>query len=242
MNAEKWTGSRCRKTVAFTLIELLIAIALIASLAALFFPVAGRMMNSGNQAKGIANLRQVGAAVACYTSDHQGRLPGPAPLGIAPDYNHNLASTSKVVAASLGVYLGMPASSILKNGETVIVPALVCPGFKAVMKDPLIAPNYIQNAALSTEPGVMGKIRVFGMLASGNIAEVQPLTLNDLTRLGGISKIWLLTNLDQKSPVQLTQGSNWIPNLPPTPVYKTTRLRLFADAHIEAVALDAPIP
>jgi len=236
-NHGNWMAPRLRRAAALTLAELLVTVTLVALLAALFFPLARTVANSGNRAKGIANLRQVGAAVAGYTGDHQGRLPGPAPLGIYPDYNAPLASTAKALGAALGVYLGLPAPSTLKSGETVVVPALVCPGFKAMMKDSLLAPNLVQNAGLSDQPGVEGKIRVFGSIGS----DKPPLMLNDLVRLGGLSKIWLLTNLDQQSPDRLTQGSGWVANLPPAPVYRTTRLRLFADGHVEAVALDAPL-
>jgi len=72
----------------FTLIELLVVIAIIAILAALAFPMASRMIAAGHKGKATANLRQIGALMASYTSDNNNCLPiliDQTDLGIAPD-------------------------------------------------------------------------------------------------------------------------------------------------------------
>ncbi|MGV3618314.1 MAG: prepilin-type N-terminal cleavage/methylation domain-containing protein [Fimbriimonas sp.] len=59
----------------FTLIELLVVIAIIAILAALLFPVFARAKAAAKTSATISNLRQLGAAFALYTADHDDVLP-----------------------------------------------------------------------------------------------------------------------------------------------------------------------
>lgn len=59
----------------FTLIELLIVIAIIAILAAILFPVFGRVKESGRRSKCLGNLRQIGTALALYADDYKDRYP-----------------------------------------------------------------------------------------------------------------------------------------------------------------------
>jgi general secretion pathway protein G len=57
------------------LIELLVVIAIIAILAAIAFPAVGGMMEKGNSAKCVNNLRQIGTGVSMYVADNNGYLP-----------------------------------------------------------------------------------------------------------------------------------------------------------------------
>lgn len=59
---------------AFTLVELLVVIGLIATLMSLLFPVAGKMRAAANSTACLSNLRQMGLAWTMYTSDSRGRL------------------------------------------------------------------------------------------------------------------------------------------------------------------------
>lgn len=231
-----------RRARAFTLIEMLAAIAVIVVLASSLLPVLGNLKRDANRAQGTSNLRQVGAAIIAFAGENNARLPGPAPLGIYPDYSRADATNARALGASLAPYMGLPDASTLKPKESVSIPGLVCPGFKSVKGDPSAAPNWVQNAALSDEPGKAGKVRVFGALEAGTAEAKLPLTMFQVANLGGPSKVWALTNLDQDLPSTLTQGSGWLPRVPADPVYKKVRLRLFLDGHVEAVALDAPVP
>ncbi len=59
----------------FTLVELLLVIAIIAVLVAIALPVAGRAREAAWQSACAANLRQLGIAVRQYSLDHEGYLP-----------------------------------------------------------------------------------------------------------------------------------------------------------------------
>lgn len=60
---------------AFTLVEMLVVIAIIAILAALLFPVFSQARAKARSARCVANLKQIGNAVFMYADDYDGRFP-----------------------------------------------------------------------------------------------------------------------------------------------------------------------
>jgi prepilin-type N-terminal cleavage/methylation domain-containing protein len=60
---------------AFTLVELLVVIAVIAVLAAVLFPVFAQAREKARQAACVSNLRQIGTAFGMYVQDYDERLP-----------------------------------------------------------------------------------------------------------------------------------------------------------------------
>ena len=60
---------------AFTLIELLIVIAIIALLAALIFPVFERSREQGRSTVCLSNIRQTGTSIQLYVQDHDETYP-----------------------------------------------------------------------------------------------------------------------------------------------------------------------
>lgn len=61
---------------AFTLLELIVAIAIVAVLAGVLIPVFARVRAAARQTTCLSNLRQLGAAFTLYTQDADERLPG----------------------------------------------------------------------------------------------------------------------------------------------------------------------
>lgn len=59
----------------FTLVELLVVVALIATLAGLLLPTLGRAKESGRAAVCLSNLHQLGLALQMYAQDNRNRLP-----------------------------------------------------------------------------------------------------------------------------------------------------------------------
>ncbi len=60
---------------AFTLVELLVTISIIAGLAALVLPAVGGAMNAAHRTETLSNMRQLGAALSAYITDNNGSIP-----------------------------------------------------------------------------------------------------------------------------------------------------------------------
>lgn len=82
------------RTCGFTLVEILVVVAIIAILAAIFVPVASRMQRGGQTSKSIQNLRQIHTQIMAFVGDHNGQLPraiyepGSDPNGIEDGFKH----------------------------------------------------------------------------------------------------------------------------------------------------------
>jgi prepilin-type processing-associated H-X9-DG protein len=79
-------NSRIRKTKAFTLIELFVVVAIIASLIGLLMPSIVTMEQKADQLKCVSNLRQIGVSGLLYANDHNERLPLIEPWPSKPLY------------------------------------------------------------------------------------------------------------------------------------------------------------
>lgn len=77
-----------RRPSGFTLIELLVVIAIVAVLAGILFPVFARARANARKSTALSNLKQIGAALAMYTTDYDEHLPSrwPVWLGYRPFY------------------------------------------------------------------------------------------------------------------------------------------------------------
>ena len=65
-----------RRPGAFTLVELLVVVGIIAILIAMLMPSLSRARESARRVQCLSNLRQLGTAVMMYTQEYKGRFPG----------------------------------------------------------------------------------------------------------------------------------------------------------------------
>jgi prepilin-type N-terminal cleavage/methylation domain-containing protein/prepilin-type processing-associated H-X9-DG protein len=90
-----------RKHCAFTLIELLAVIGVMAILAAILFPLLTSATEKGNKTRCVSNLRQWGAGMALFLSDHGGVFPSNGLTGGSLDVNKS-GAWFNVIPLSMG--------------------------------------------------------------------------------------------------------------------------------------------
>jgi len=90
---------------AFTLVELLVVLAIIGVLAGLLLPTLGRANEAGRGTACLGNLHQVGLALQLYVGDNNNRLPVMRDRGVttnSPASTNLAASIDQVLAGHLG--------------------------------------------------------------------------------------------------------------------------------------------
>jgi len=91
---------------AFTLVEILVVVAIIGILAALLFPMGKSMIEKGNSAKCVNNLRQIGVAIQQYAAENDGFFPYSAGYKYG-DTSGATSFTFSTWQAPLAYYLGI---------------------------------------------------------------------------------------------------------------------------------------
>src|SRR5688572_29027100 len=82
-NPPRRASSRAQ-AAAFTLVELLVVIGIIAVLMAILMPALSKARQASQTIKCASNLRQLGLATAMYTNENQGWLPYPTTMPGVP--------------------------------------------------------------------------------------------------------------------------------------------------------------
>jgi prepilin-type N-terminal cleavage/methylation domain-containing protein/prepilin-type processing-associated H-X9-DG protein len=86
----------------FTLIEMLVTIAIIAILASLLLPALGRAKESGRAAACKSNLHQIGIALQLYVNENKERMPTLYDQKAGTNFDTNLATIDVVLSNQLG--------------------------------------------------------------------------------------------------------------------------------------------
>lgn len=118
---------RFRRPHAFTLVEVLVVIGIIAVLVSMLLPALNGAMRSSRRAACASNLRQVGIAIHAYSLDYRGAIPfGPkAPPFTATNFYPVTGSVTSLLSLQSGepVGLGLLLGSYLARTPRV----LFCP-------------------------------------------------------------------------------------------------------------------
>jgi prepilin-type N-terminal cleavage/methylation domain-containing protein/prepilin-type processing-associated H-X9-DG protein len=119
----------------FTLVELLVVIAVLAILAGILLPAFAQARASARKSTALSNLKQIGAALHLYTADHDDHLPSRWPiwLGYRPFFwrvdGGDLPSLLKPYVKNAAVWYS-PEDRLSKRGATSFaVNAELAPGW-----------------------------------------------------------------------------------------------------------------
>jgi len=213
----------------FTLVELLITIAIIATLAALVVPTVSSARQMGQRAQTMANLHSIGVALATYIGENDGTLPGPSSVAVFNIYltgNHSPGATPCGFQQYLGPYLNQaPAPWMPATSDYVHLPSMDCPALSIAARRTNGVAQFVK-----LDYGPSSPDNRFGDTAS-NMADAtaktnRPKKLVALTDTGRRSAI--ITTADKQS---WQSTSNTL--LPATGIFGGKRLYLFLDGSVE---------
>lgn len=101
---------------AFTLVELLVTISIIAILGSILFVAVGKVRESAQESQSLSNLRQIAAAMQMYTSDNDGFYP--------PGYFYKPGEGERIWTMEILPYIAQISASN-SSAENVFVSPLV---------------------------------------------------------------------------------------------------------------------
>ena len=217
---------RVRLRAGFTLIEVLVVIAIIAILTATLLPVLANAKKKGVQVKCMSNLKQIGIGLQMFADDNEDFLPGPLAAGARASYDK---TSSQELIYHIATYVGDPAPS----PKTTISRVFRCPGYErnAPALTSLVGRKvFLLNDDADANP--LSKVPPFGYPFPPD--EANPIKLAMFDNNLPPSSVFAVTDVDQSIPI-LNPTISWWTDLPNKPVHGSVRNQLFFDWHVEAV-------
>ena len=210
---------------AFTIVELLVVIALVAVLAALSMTTLPGLMQRADRADALGKTRTMGQAVLQYVPDHAGKLP---PLFPGQVLEYEPGRGGRIVTECAD-YLG-----IGRREEKHLVTSLMPRAYvrQKVPADPAQMRVWVMNSTISNNGTItnpFGRVSTPGQPPSGNIA---------LSALPGIGSQWMISTADQAHSNVAT--APWKANAPPGPPLGNVRAVFRFDGSAGLVSIEEP--
>jgi len=132
---------------AFTLVEILVTVAILGLLVGLSVPAVQRARLSGAQGATTAAMKQIGTALHLYAAENNGTLPGPLSVGVFPYGNYSASDDTPHLGLYLSPYLGLAGGTPGTN--RVALKSLRCPALSTAAQTNFIVANYVVPEAAS---------------------------------------------------------------------------------------------
>ena len=219
---------------AFTLLELLVVIAVIAILAAILFPVLSAAQERAYRTQCLNNLKQCGLGIEMFADDHNDQLPGPVWLGFYEEYDNQ---DSTRLPYYMATDMGLPGPQATPQDALQARCPSAARHWKAATPGTPPMSNYVPLSYMASDQvtnidtGVL--TRPFGYPYT-----LPPFDENSdeapkrLQQIASPSSSWALTDVDQENGYS---AAYYYPYLPLTPAHGSVRNQVFFDWHVEAV-------
>jgi prepilin-type N-terminal cleavage/methylation domain-containing protein len=211
----------------FSLIELLVSIAVIAILAAILIPVISVVRSSAEAAVCATNMRQIGQAIQLHVSDNNGRLPGPTYREQALFYQWNSAGIRHQghLISHLAPYLeGEPKGS---GSGGANLPSFLCPSWVS-------SKGFLPGELITKGVAFQAERRFFGFYHPDPEKSGGQVLMSQITP--EMMKMAVLWETDQMDGTAYGNSKN--ERLAEAPVHKSHRHYLYIDGAVRAIALD----
>ena len=210
---------------AFTLVELLVTIAMVAVLAALAAGTVPGLIGRADGADTLAKIRQMGVAVLHYPADHNGALPPLFP-GQVLEYEEGRGGR---IVTECAAYLGVENQS-----GKYLVTSLMPRAYARLdePKDKNAMRVFVMNTAITNKGTVInpfGRVTTSGKPPTGN---------TPLASLAGAGNPWMMSTADQKQPN--VASAPWRNNTPKEPPLGNKRAVFRFDGAGELVMIEQP--
>lgn len=204
---------------AFTLLELLVAAAILAILCALLIPAIEFARQQAQRAKSVSNLRQIGQSTYLYAAE-AGVFPGPLWPGQMPQLD---PSRSGRLVREIAPYLGITIPATPQ-----IVGLFVPPAYARAPGAPTLenARTFVLNMAVSVNGVVVNPW--------GSLADATPGAPQRPSSVPGSA--WAMSDADRLHPRVKTAA--WKTNTPLAPIHSPRRLALYFDGRVDGVSED----
>lgn len=206
----------------FTLVELLIVIAVIGILTALSFPAFARVQKLALEAQCLNNLRSIGALIPTYAQDHDGLLPGPTPAGLYASYTRTNIGDPRNLCHFFIPYV----DPTIASGERKLMKIFVCPAAPKLMDASEQADPRSYGTTATRKNNVEVLATPFGK-RDGNSANsanwIKPSKIQTLSKPAETIAI-----MDREAPSSISEKT----------AHLTVRNFLFFDGHVRKVSLD----